>query len=343
MSKRWLAVRLLLVLMCGYATACVESADSEASLDFADLLSGDGSEFEPTEVEQAVDHAIGSIRSIQHALEEGGTCCPDGNCVCRGGEPGSATLDRNGPFRTASYSRGFRIGQRFGGATVYYPTDATPPLSGVVMAPGYTARQSSIAAWGPFFASHGVILVTIDTRSVLDNVPQRAEALLDALASLKAENTRAGSPLQGKLSSDRFGLAGWSMGGGGTWLATRDNPELKTAVTLAGHNLSAGGGLLSWNSRVPTLMLNGANDLTVLGGLGQSESAYAAIAESTPKMLYVMQGEGHFSWSTPRTNGNASGRYVMAWQKVFLEGDTRYRRFLLERGPRAATWQTNVR
>jgi dienelactone hydrolase len=225
---------------------------------------------------------------------------------------------------------------------VYFPVDADPPLSAVVMCPGYGALQSSIADWGQFLASHGIVLVTFDTQTPLDDVPSRAVELLDALDALKDENTRADGPLQGKLSSTRYGLAGWSMGGGGTWLATAENPELKTAVVLAGHNATAGGGSISLGSRVPTLMLNGANDLTILGGLGQSEAAYAAIPESTPKLLYVMAGAGHFAWGTPHTNNEAAGRYVLAWEKVFLEGDQRYKRFLLRRGPLATEWETNL-
>lgn len=270
-------------------------------------------------------------------------CCDDGDCVCRGPAPTSSTPNRNGPYRTASYSRGFRVTLAFGGATVYYPTDAEPPFSAVVMCPGYTALQDSIADWGPFFASHGIVLVTIDTRTTLDVVQQRADALLAALASLKAENSRAASPLYGKLSEDRYGLAGWSMGGGGTWIASADHPELKSAVTLAGHNATSGGALPSLGSRVPTLMLNGATDVSILGGLGQSESAYNALPATTPKLLYVMALEGHFSWGTPRTNNNASGRYVLAWEKLFLEGDERYKQFLLERGPLATTFETNLR
>jgi hypothetical protein len=68
-----------------------------------------------------------------------------------------------------------------------------------------------------------------------------------------------------------------------------------------------------------------------------------AIPNSTPKLLYVMALEGHFSWGTPRTNSNASGRYVLAWEKLFLEGDQRYKKFLLERGPLATTFQSNLR
>lgn len=305
------------------------------------MLSGDGREFEQGNAPSA-ESPSGAIDKA--VIQEDNSCCSDGNCVCRGSAPQSNTLDHRGPYSTSHYAWGpsLTFGQSFGGATVYYPTNARAPLSGVVMCPGFTALQSSIADWGPFFASHGIVLVTIDTITPLDSVAQRASALWDALNVLKAENARRDSPLRGKLSKDRYGLAGWSMGGGGTWLVTRDHPELKSAVTLAGHNLTAGGAVVSLGSRVPTLMLNGALDTTILGGLGQSEASYAAIDDATPKLLYSMALDDHFSWGTPTTNGNASGRYVMAWEKVFLEGDSRYYGFLLQRGPLAATWESNL-
>ena len=286
----------------------------------------------------------GSISGSAHAqfIPLDNYCCSNGDCICHGDEPTDSTPNGTGPYRVASYPLGYSVTRTFGGATVYYPIDALPPLSAVVMCPAYSARQSSLREWGPFLASHGIVLVTIDTQTTLDDVPARAVELLDALDALKDENARVDGPLSGKLSRDRYGLAGWSMGGGGTWLATAHHPELKTAVTLAGHNATAGGGSIALGSQVPTLMLNGASDLTILGGLGQSEAAYAAIPESTPKLLYVMAGSGHFTWGSPRTNSNATGRYVLAWEKVFLEGDERYKRFLMRRGPLATTWETNL-
>lgn len=269
-------------------------------------------------------------------------CCSDGNCVCRGGEPSAALLQKRGTFKTASYSKDFRKGKEFGGATVFYPTDAAPPLSGVVMAPGYGATQTAIAAWGPFFASHGVVLVTMDGLTVNDPVEQRAKGLLDALESLKAENTREGSPLKGKLSADRFGLAGWSHGGGGAWMASATHPELKSVVTLAGHNASAGGGMIAAASKVPTLMLNGAKDSGAIGGAGQTQAAFKGMPADTPKLMYIVTGEDHLPWGTPAAHGNVVGLYVMAWEKTFLENDSRYKKLLLQKGPDAAEWETNV-
>lgn len=270
-----------------------------------------------------------------------GMCCDDGDCVCRGDEPGE-TLDLMGPFKVAKYSDGFRDGPQFLGATIYYPEDAEPPYSAVVFCPGFTALQSALADYGPLFASNGMVLMIIDTNTILDPVTMRALALKDALESLKAENEREGSPLQGKLSEDRYGLGGWSMGGGATWITTGDHPELKTGVTIAGHHATAGGAMMVASKvKVPTLMLAGQADTPILGGGNQSQDAYAAIPETTPKIVYEQSGVDHFGLNSPVMNKNA-GHYVLAFEKTFLDGDERYRKFLLEEGPNASTWTSNI-
>jgi dienelactone hydrolase len=339
---RWLLVSMsIAVASCGEGSTAAEGPSATTAGDGTAALLG-GEEPEARGDDLAPEQGVLSEPNPEAYQLADGSCCNGADCVCRGGDPTRETINRNGPFRFASYSFGFNsVG--FGGGTIFYPVDAEPPYSGVVMCPGFLALKSSISGWGPFFASHGIVLMVIDTLTVVDQVIQRAPEMNAALASLKAENNRAGSPLRGKMSADRYGLSGWSMGGGATWIITANRPEIKTAVTLAGHNLTAGGAISSLGSRVPTLMMNGGSDVTILGGLGQTQSAYDAIPNTTPKMLYVMALDGHFSWGTPTTNGGASGRYMMAWQKTFLEGDTRYRQFLLERGPLASNWETNVR
>ncbi|MET0342248.1 MAG: hypothetical protein ABW252_14685 [Polyangiales bacterium] len=328
MARERLAAKSLLLSLFMLGVGC---ADAEPTFN-------DG-----TESEEVASASASSETESPKILAQSTGCCSDGDCVCRGEEPNARTPMGRGPYGFRSYSSGFARNLSWGGGTIYYPTNAEPPFSGVVMCPGFTALKSSIADWGPFFASHGIVLMVIDTTTVLDQVVQRAQGLKDALKSLRAENNRLGSPLNGKMSPNRYGLSGWSMGGGGTWIASADMPELKTAVTLAGHNLTAGGSLGSIGSRVPTLMMNGATDVTILGGLGQSESAYNTIPNGTPKLLYVMALDGHFSWGTPTTNGGNSGKYMLAWQKTFLEGDQRYRKFLKERGPLATVWMSNIR
>ena len=190
---------------------------------------------------------------------EAATTCPSG-AICRNEEaPGSYSA--NGPYGYRSYTLS-RL-QTPGGATVYYPSSAKPPFAGVVFTPPYTGTQSMFAAWGPFFASHGIVMVTMDTSTTLDTVDQRASQQKTVLDVLKKENTRSGSPLYGKLSTSRIGAVGWSMGGGATWINSAEYSGLKTAMSLAGHNLSAVDiNSKGYGTKVPTLLFNGALDYT---------------------------------------------------------------------------------
>jgi dienelactone hydrolase len=272
---------------------------------------------------------------------EAGECCADGDCLCQEDVVNEDTATRAGPFRVDT----LRISgvQDYGGGTVYFPTNAQPPFSAFVMCPGFTARQSSIREWGPFFASHGIVLMTIDTSSTRDPVNSRDDQLLAALDDLRGENVRRGSPLEGALDLNRFGVSGWSMGGGGSWLAGQSTPSLKSVLTLAGHHRTAGGArAVARNLRIPTLMFAGSADTALLGGGDQSQDVFEIMDDATPKMLYEVEGEGHFSWGTPRTNGGAVGRYALSWQKVFLDGDERFLPFLLEEGPRASDFRSNL-
>lgn len=271
----------------------------------------------------------------------GGLCCDDGGCLCHEDAVTKETATGQGPFDVDSFT--VDGGSAFGGGTVFFPTDAEPPFSSFAMCPGFTARQNSIAAWGPFFASHGIVMMTIDTNTTGDPVNQRDNQLLAALESLRAENARAGGPVEGVLDVARMGVAGWSMGGGGALLAAQSNPELKAVISLAGHHATAGGArAVAGNLTVPTLLLAGATDPGILGGGNQSQQVFDVLGDATPKMLYEIAGAGHFVWGTPGTNDGASGRYALSWQKVFLDGDERYRPFLLEEGPNASDFRTNL-
>jgi dienelactone hydrolase len=273
----------------------------------------------------------------------GGATAGSSGGIMRGPAPTVASASTKGPYTVKTYTSGFKDEPGFGKATIYYPTDADAPFGSVAICPGFTATQSSINAWGPFLASHGIVVMTIDTNSTTDSVDQRSTALLDALDSLKLENSRAGSPLMGKLDIMRTGLMGWSMGGGATWVDANKHPELKTAITLAGHIITASGGSAAITKiAVPTLMFAGQTDTPILGG-GMSQPIYTQIPESVPKMLYEITGLGHDAGNDPANNGKNVGLYGLSWQKVFLEGDTRYRPFLLVKGPNASDFRTNLK
>jgi len=261
---------------------------------------------------------------------------PDpGGGLIRGDAPTSESATNAGPFDVDTVTTGLRDGPQYGTQTLHVPVGAEPPFASVVVVPGFVSPESSIRAWGPFLASHGIVALTIGTNSGGDPPEARAQALLDGIETLRAENTRSDSPIVGQMALDRFGVMGWSMGGGGTLIAANGNPELRAAVSFAAWSPGARFG----EDQVPTLLLAGSSD-TLAGG--QSQGFFESIPESTPKMLFEVAGGSHSVANDPRSADGQIGRYGLSWLKVFLEGDERYRQFLLEEPSRASDFRDNL-
>ena len=74
-----------------------------------------------------------------------------------------------------------------------------------------------------------------------------------------------------------------------------------------------------------------------------SQLVYDVIPESTPKLLYEVQGADHWAFNDPAFLEGVPARYALAWQKVFLEGDMRYYDFLLDEGTRASDFRSNLK
>lgn len=258
-----------------------------------------------------------------------------GGGLIRGDAPTTESATNEGPFDVDIIGSGLRDGPQYGTQTLHVPVGAEPPFASVVVVPGFVSPESSIRAWGPFLASHGIVTLTIGTNGGGDPPAARALALLDGIETLRAENTRSGSPLEGHMALDRFGVMGWSMGGGGTLIAANENPELRAAVSFAAWSPGA----RFVDDAVPTLLLAGSSD-TLAGG--QSQGFFESIPEATPKMLFEVAGGSHSVANDPRSADGQIGRYGLSWLKVFLEGDERYRQFLLEEPSRASDFRDNL-
>jgi dienelactone hydrolase len=249
--------------------------------------------------------------------------------------PTEETAKKDGKYKVERYANGFQV-MGYGAGTIYYPTDAEPPFASVAVVPGFTAYQSSIAAWGPFLASHGIVTMTIDTLTTGDLPAQRADELMAALKTIEGENTREGSPIKGKLDLTRQCVSGWSMGGGGTLIAASKNPNLKCAVSFAAWQPTGGA-----SNKVPALMFEGTVDPLAAG---MSEGFYSQTPDTTPKMLFEVNGAGHDVANSPKNSSGTIGLYGLSWFKVYLEGDERYKPFLLLPKPSiTAKYMTNVK
>jgi hypothetical protein len=262
--------------------------------------------------------SAGSSGSTTH-----GDCCPDGDCLCHGPAPMQLT-SANGPFKTA---------QAMGTTgTIVYPTDAEPPFAAIAICPGFLNTGPEMAPWGPFYASYGIVTAVTNTGGG-DLPDQRGKLLLGAIEELKKMNADSKSPLFGKLAG-RYGTSGYSMGGGGTTIIAQSNPTLKTSIGLAPWGGNGPG------TMVPELLLCG--DADTVAPCDMAQSVYTSIPAGTPKMIMVVPGATHFNWFSPTdAGGGESGKYALAFQKVYLEGDVRWKSLLLQK-PAGGSVMTDI-
>ena len=258
--------------------------------------------------------------------------------IIRGSEPTLESTSQAGPFvvKVISQEGGLRNGPEYGSASLYYPAGAMPPWASIVIVPGFISSESSIQDWGPFYASHGIVTMTIGTNHPLEQPANRATALLDALVSLCAEHTRSGSPLEGRLALDRVGVSGWSMGGGGAQLAAVEDPTLRAVIALCPWKPNA-----QFNHPVPLLILCGQNDWLAPSSY-HGVIHYQNTPASTPKLIFEVAKGRHRVANSPLGGNGEVGRLAISWLKVFLEGDDRYRRFLLQKPKNASLFQSNL-
>lgn len=230
-----------------------------------------------------------------------------------GPAPTLASIQADGPYAVSTQSVS---GTGFGGGTVYSPNIAAK-YAVVAVCPGFTATQSSIAAISRRLATHGFVVVTINTTSTYDFPPSRANQLLAALRTVTALTS---GPVAGKMDLARQAVAGWSMGGGGTMLAAGMTPGLKAGVAFAPWAQSNNVGA----SAVPMSYLAGTSD-TVAPASSHAGVFYKATPATTKKMLGVIQGANH---NFPNTASQPASYTQVAWMKRFVDGDLRYSQFL---------------
>ncbi|ROT25881.1 lipase [Micromonospora sp. HM5-17] len=234
----------------------------------------------------------------------------------RGPDPTPASVAAvNGPFATASVS--VPAGYGFGGGMIYYPTDTSQgTFGGIAISPGYTALFSAELAWmGPWLASHGFVVIGIETNSRNDFDEARGTQLLAALDYLTQQ-----SPVRTRVDPNRLAVSGHSMGGGGALNAAIRRPSLKAAVGLApflpSSNLA--------NDRVPTMVFAGQQDTVV--SPSYVTNLYNSLPATTESAYLEIAGGDH-GFPVGRPN-QVMIRTMLPFVKIFLDNDTRYSQFL---------------
>jgi dienelactone hydrolase len=212
----------------------------------------------------------------------------------------------------------------FGGGTIYYPTSVSQEMATISIAPGFTNTQSAVSWWGPLLASHGFVVITINTNSRYDQPASRSRQLDSALNYLIDQSNSSNSPISGLVDENRLATMGYSMGGGGA-LQSASRNRLSASVPLA-----------PWNSgsndfdqiNVPTMIMACENDGTASVN-SHASPFYNSIPGSTDKAYLELNNGSHNCATGQSSTYHATiSTYGVSWMKRFLDKDGRYNPFL---------------
>lgn len=235
----------------------------------------------------------------------------------RGPAPTSAALEASrGPFAIAQTTVSNFSTPGFGAADIYYPTTTSVgTFGGVAIAPGFTASRTTLSWLAPRVASHGFVVILMDTNSIYDQPASRGTQLLAALDYLTGQ-----SSVRTRVDATRLSVMGHSMGGGGSLEAASDRPSLQAAVPLTPWNTDK-----TWGEvRTPTMIIGAEND-SVASVTTHSEPFYQSLPSTVPKAYLELNNASHFA---PVSTNTTIGKYSVAWLKRFVDDDLRYSQFL---------------
>ncbi|RZS34008.1 dienelactone hydrolase [Herbihabitans rhizosphaerae] len=221
--------------------------------------------------------------------------------------------EKPGPFQVEKVAA--PAGPGFAGGNLWIPRGGTGLFGGVAVSPGFTELEPAISWYGPHLASHGFVVVTMNTLSPFDQPDQRGDQLLAAL-----DYVTKSSPAKDKVDAGRLAVMGHSMGGGGSLAAAVKQPALKAAVPLAPWHLNKAWGTV----RTPTLIIGAEAD--AIAPVGQhAEPFYDSLPTTLPKAYQELRGADHMVTNSPNP---WIARQATSWLKRFVDGNGEYSVFL---------------
>ena len=252
-------------------------------------------------------------------------------------------INNPGPFSYDSIveNDGMRDGPDYLGSTLYYPIAAEGPFSSLILVPGFVSPESALSSWGPYLASHGIIVMTIGTNTLTDLPIDRANALLDAFVTLEEENNRENSPVFQQIDINKISVGGHSMGGGGAQIAATMDDNLKSVISL---NPWIQPWLVNFdylNHSVPILTISGQDDTTAPVN-EHANVHYDYTPNTTPKAIYEIENGSHSTGRFPSTANNYVGKIVLSWLNYFASDNDCYFPIILEYPEQASIYQNNL-
>lgn len=221
-----------------------------------------------------------------------------------------------GPFEVLSQEvPSHDVEDRFGGGTVYYPDDDSGSFGVIAAAPGLGADQTMLTWFGELLASHGFILLTMETLTTDDSPQERGSQMLQALDYLADD-----SEVADRADADNRGVLGHSMGGGGALVAAAEQPQISAVVSLTPYYSDD----RDWSPlQAPTMIVGGEYDEITANDV-HAEPLYEGLDNAEAKAYMNLHGD-HF---VANSSSEIVAEQVTSWFKVFMDGDDEFLDFL---------------
>lgn len=191
--------------------------------------------------------------------------------------------------------------ETFVSATIYFPktSNQSQLLPSIVIVGGWGCGEKVMKAWAPFFASHGIVAMTIGTPTPwFDKAEHRCQALIDASKALQSEINRSDSPLKDRLDVSARAVMGYSMGGGAAQLAALRDPTLTCSIACCPDDCSDFGEKFpeELSTNVPILTLCSQKDKES----PPKKQAWPLYHKITgPKLIMEISGGDHYTACGP--------------------------------------------
>jgi predicted dienelactone hydrolase len=211
---------------------------------------------------------------------------------------------------------------------IYYPSqsvgqNAAISPSGVfpvvVFAHGFLMSPNDYSALAELIVPQGYIIVQLGTETSLFPSPANFSSDINFVVdAMKVENTTANSLFFNRLNN-KFGVGGHSMGGGTSFLAAANNPNISAIFNLAAAaNTTPSALTAAANVTCPTLIFAGNADC-VTPPVSQQQALYSATAAAC-KFYIEIAGASHCKYSDAASvcylgeAGACSGTVTLAQQ-----------------------------
>lgn len=177
-----------------------------------------------------------------------------------------------------------------GGANA--PLDAAHgPYPAISYGHGFLQQPSGSASTLQHLASHGhMVIASTSETGFLPSHSNFAKDIRYTLDYLSARNRNPADAFYGKVNEDRFGLVGYSMGGGAVQLAAAADTRVKAVVGLAAAVTNPSPVPLLPELRTPIALLSGDEDTIVPPDSAMTPMYNAAKA---PKLRTLIDGGSH--------------------------------------------------